>query len=193
MNETKCPDVNLLAAEIHANAVQHGFWENYSSPEHYLCLVACELAELVEANRQERKADKTAFVERVNEIPSPHEAATFEQRYAYWFEACIKDTMEDELADAVIRLLDLAAAKGITIDELCPKYNCIGSFDTLTEDVWVIMGIVTESPASLHVVIHKALTSLQDLADQWEIDLWWHVLAKMEYNAHRPYKHGKKY
>lgn len=37
------------------------------------------------------------------------------------------------------------------------------------------------------------LQKLAELADEWEVDLWWHVEAKMRYNQNRPYKHGKKY
>ena len=196
MNKTKCPDVNLLAAEIHANAVQHGFWDCNYSAEHYLCLVACELAELVEANRKGRMAvDKLWFEHYISETPSKYEAATAEQRYAYWFETYIKDTMQDEMADAVIRLLDLAAANNVIVtafDSDCQYCGVVSTFSTLTENVWNIMGVLTQM-GTIRYHINKALRSMGELAEEWEIDLWWHVAAKMRYNHSRPYKHGKAY
>lgn len=193
--ETKCPDVNLLAAEIHENAVQHGFWDFKYSNEHYLCLVACELAELVEANRKGRMADKATFEHSINETPGEHEAATAEQRYAYWFEAYIKDTLQDEMADVVIRLLDLAGAKNVVITAFDSDYEYCGGvsiFISLPENVLRIMGQLAEV-GILRYKINKALRSMAELADEWEVDLWWHVEAKMRYNQNRPYKHGKKY
>lgn len=192
---TKCPDVNLLAALIHGNAVQHGFWDYMYSDEHYLCLAACELAELVEANRKGRMADMASFVHCINETPSKHEAATAEQRYAYWFETYIKDTLQDEMADTVIRLLDLAGAKNVVItafDSDCEYCGVVSTFSSLPENVLRIMGQLAEV-GILRYKINKALRSMAELADEWEVDLWWHVEAKMRYNQNRPYKHGKKY
>lgn len=60
-NNTKRPDLNLLATLVHTNAVRHGWWENQLSDEHYLTLVISELAEAVEADRKDSKADKESF------------------------------------------------------------------------------------------------------------------------------------
>jgi NTP pyrophosphatase (non-canonical NTP hydrolase) len=38
-----------------------------------------------------------------------------------------------------------------------------------------------------------AIIRICDIAGIYEIDLDWHVKAKMAYNETRPYKHGKKY
>lgn len=194
-NYTKCPDVNLLAVLIHDNAVQHGFWDDFTSAEHFLCLVVCELAEMVEANRKGRMANMASFEHCINEKPSKHEAATEEQRYAYWFEAYIKDTVQDEMADTVIRLLDLAAGKHIEVtafDSDCNYCGVVRKFDTLTENTWNIMGVITKNGV-LRYMLNKALRSMGELAEKFEVDLWWHVQAKMRYNKIRPYKHNKKY
>jgi len=80
-------------------------------------LVVSELGECIEAHRQNDWCDIKAFNEvMVNE--------TFD------FETCfkreIKDTMEDELADALIRILDTAAGYSIDLQkhvELKMLYN----------------------------------------------------------------------
>ena len=97
---------NKLAEEAHENAVKHGFWETKVSNEHCLMLVITEIAEMVEAHRVNRKANTTAY----NEMPNKQ----------IGFERFIKDTMEDEMADIVIRLGDIAGALGINFDKMLP-------------------------------------------------------------------------
>ena len=85
---------NRLAEEAHENAVNHGFWEEKWSNEHCLMLVITEISEMVEAHRVNRKANTAAYNDMSNEQNG--------------FERYIKNTMEDEMADIVIRLADLA-------------------------------------------------------------------------------------
>lgn len=190
--KTKHEPVNLqeLAAKVHNNAVKHGWWEDNLSDEHYLMLVISELAEAIEADRKGRMASKVWFEQMINETPSSHEAATYEERYAYWFEAYIKDTLQDELADTVIRLLDLAGAHGYTLIYCCVGFSRQRAF---TENVWEIVQVVTNSnvPVSTRVMLSIAMVDV--LANTYGFNLWWYVEKKMEYNISRPYKHGKKY
>ena len=85
-----------LAKEIHANAVAKGFWDKAMSIRHYLMLVICELAEAIEADREGRTA---SIPENIESFP--------DKAFIPSFKSYIKDTLEDELADAVIRLLDI--------------------------------------------------------------------------------------
>ena len=91
---------NALRDKVHANAVEKGFWDENNSPEHYLCLVISELMEAVEADRKNRYANLREF------DTECCERVYFTEN----FEQYVKDTVEDELADAVIRILDLAGA-----------------------------------------------------------------------------------
>lgn len=56
---------NKLREKAHANSVRHGFWENNPSDQHFLCLVISELMEAVEADRKSRRADKNAFLDKM--------------------------------------------------------------------------------------------------------------------------------
>ena len=67
-------------------------------------LVITELSEAVEADRKGKRANVGCF----NVFSDYNRPAG----YAFSFESTIKDTIEDELADAVIRLLDLAGLRG---------------------------------------------------------------------------------
>lgn len=100
---------NELARKAFENARQKGFHDVSYTDMHYLMLVVCELAEAVEADRNGKRAERKEYERLVNEceeILRPH-----------LFEMYIKDTVEDELADAVIRLLDYAGMKGLRIPE----------------------------------------------------------------------------
>ena len=104
MSEIKWND---LKDKAHENAVKHGFWDNKPSDEHFLCLVISELMEAVEADRKGKRAYSKEVYNR--HIQENHEKYGDDcaGNDLCTFEALIKDTVEDELADAAIRLLDL--------------------------------------------------------------------------------------
>ncbi len=124
--------MNRLAMDIHQNAVEKGFYETPTEVGTRLMLVVSELSEALEADRKDRHADLAAF-DAEHQITPRTGVDAFTDK----FENHIKDTFEDEISDAIIRLLDLCAYKSIDIDR--------------------------------------------------------HIKLKMQYNASRPYKHGKNY
>lgn len=67
-----------------------------------LALIQSEISEALEACRKNRYADRDAFLKA---------GATREA-----FEKYMKDSFEDELADALIRILELAATEGVDMD-----------------------------------------------------------------------------
>lgn len=116
---------NELAKTIHEGNAARGFWEGERKLTEVVMLTVCELAEAIEADRAGKWVSKSDLV-RYSDNPEP---AVFRET--------IKDTVQDEIADAIIRLLDFS---------------------------------------------HK-----------FGIDLDFHIAAKLNYNASRPYKHGKSY
>lgn len=127
--------MNELAKTIHERAKEKGFYERPFNIGEKLMLVNTELSEALEADRKGRKADLAGFRTRLSELENsmnmgvvkPENVENLKKEF---FEACfkkyVKDTVEDELADAVIRLLDICAYLNIDIDthvELKMKYN----------------------------------------------------------------------
>lgn len=110
-------ELNKLSKTIHEANVKKGFYDKPIETGTKLMLVVSELAEALEADRKER----VAKVEQFNIlVESGH--YTFEDA----FKGTIKDTFEDEIADAMIRLFDLSGNLGIDIEkhiELKLKYN----------------------------------------------------------------------
>lgn len=104
-------NIKDIAKEIHQNARDKGFWDKERNVGELLMLVTSELAEALEAHRKGRFADLLQFAhDRIG--PAFHEQSTTKQA----FEEHIKDTFEDEIADAVIRLFDLAEGMGIDLE-----------------------------------------------------------------------------
>jgi NTP pyrophosphatase (non-canonical NTP hydrolase) len=118
--------LNDLARDIHRNAISKGFYEKPVECGTQLMLVVSELAEALEADRKDRRADLVAFNSKRQRT-----LQTGIDPFANKFESHIKDTFEDEIADAIIRLLDLSASQGIDIErhvELKMRYNALREY-----------------------------------------------------------------
>lgn len=136
--------LNELRDKIHANALAKGFYRDYVDILSYIdkahngegldvasaamnrfqhiafaqriALIQSEASEALEADRKNRRADLISMQKQMQ--AHGFRAEDF-QRY-------IKDTVEDEIADTIIRLLDLCGMLDIDIDkhiELKMQYN----------------------------------------------------------------------
>lgn len=196
-----------LAERIHANAVAKGFWPTNEDGSlkyrsgHYAMLVITELSEAVEAHRNGRWASKEKY-ENTPKTWTP--ADVFNTAL---FESCIKDTVEDELADAYIRLLDMWGAyfHKFNIDEaISTVLDDIGDIQELEGDCLrspilpYMLDIVSDIssmiyPPDMYLGIVDPLIKLEVLCRVSDIDLAWHIEEKMRYNESRPARHGKEY
>ncbi len=113
-------NLNVLAAEIHKNNVEKGFYDEPKNTGEMIALMHSELSEALEADRKERYfkpggyAFKYVELYDLSSLPEGTERSTKAGKEA--FELTTKDTMEDEMADALIRILDFCAFKKIDID-----------------------------------------------------------------------------
>jgi len=116
--------LNKLAQEVHNNAKQKGFYETNRNISELLMLVVSELGEAQEALRKNKRFSMFRLQQATQQCDKAYNLnADFRKMM---FECHIKDTFEDEIADAIIRLLDLSAYLKIDIDfhiEEKIKYN----------------------------------------------------------------------
>lgn len=110
-------NINDTAKAIHSINVEKGFWENPRNKGELLMLVVSELAEALEADRKNRYS-----------INNPKDIAALANDVDFndAFSKLVKDTFEDEIADAVIRLFDMSAGLGIDLEshiEAKLRYN----------------------------------------------------------------------
>lgn len=101
--------LNDLAKKVHELNVAKGFYDEQPSKDRQIMLVVSELSEAYESVRKGRKANKD-FVDVVTE------SNNYMMCIKEDFELFVKDTEEDEIADAVIRLLDYCGNRGINLD-----------------------------------------------------------------------------
>lgn len=182
MNQPTQQQLTALRDECYKIACDHGFHDEEHSERHYLCLVITELGEAVEADRKGRHADLVTFNSHTK------------RNWSYCFEIYIKDTVEDELADAAIRILDLAGANGDTFPSFSsePYKRDEGMCDyfkskSFTESIYEICDDIFTTGYDV------ALYDLFTLAEVMGFDLMEHIRLKMEYNKTRERLHGKKY
>ena len=112
-------NIKEIQKEIHKVNVEKGFWEDRKNVGEVLMLIVSELGEALEAHRSSRKALVELFdAKSIDRTEAADYQADFEQ--------CIKDTFEDEIADTVIRILDMCEGFGIDLErhiELKLEYN----------------------------------------------------------------------
>ena len=99
-----------LSKTIHAGNVERGFYEHPATFPDRCMLIVSEIAEAVEAHRENRIAEPGAARQ------AAKMAGMGMDLFTSYFRESVKDTVEDEIADAIIRLLDLSGYMGIDID-----------------------------------------------------------------------------
>lgn len=190
--------LNALRNRAYKIACEHGFHDKELSNEHFLMLVITELAEAVDADRKGRRSKVNEFNRWQRDFP-PHTEEGKIRAFKEDFEAYIKDTVEDELTDAVIRLLDLAGLRCISIEPINEdiiedmEESC--KDETFTESIYSISTLPerNEGIYDIHVTLNCMILSIFGLAKHLKIDLLWHIEQKMKYNELREKMHGKKY
>ncbi len=184
-------DLNKLRDRAYKCACEHGFHDEEKSDEHWLMLVITEIAEAVQADRKSKHADVVDF--KKHELDS-------DAFYPHFFNEYVKESVEDELADIVIRLLDFAGARNIDLSKLSGKLNeryymlCLDS----SEDEYFpeMMYDITKCicmEENIKDKIDCSIGCVFSVSYYYRIDLFQHIEWKMRYNELRPYKNGNEY
>jgi len=194
--------LNELKNRAYKTACEHGFHEEELSDKHHLMLVITELSEAIEADRKNRFCSEEVIEMMCMLYPYQQNKTYRKTLVLNDYEMWIKGSVEEELADAVIRLLDLAGLRlfnltvhEVDIDFMSETYKN----EPFTESIFdICMMPVTakglyERRRSTSDVISDMITAIFGLAKSKNIDLLWHIETKMRYNQNRPNKHGKKY
>lgn len=184
----------------HSIAISKGFWDEDKDKSYWeidldriICLIVSELSEAVESHRKGKHANVKDFEEAI-EVGAPFEES---------FQCFIKDSFEDEIADAFIRLFDLCGylnyqPKNVYNSWLeFRKYraqkgslfflinNTIKNLSTCQDDGYLIYSNLDDAFSYLILVA--------DSSDFLEKPVNYYIEKKMEYNKTRPPKHGKLY
>lgn len=198
MKTIEAINLNKLRDEAYQNAVEHGWHDEDLSDEHFLCLVISELMEAVQAERKGKRSDVAKFNEwQGNNIPFSEETRV--RRFQEDFEDYIKDSVEDELSDVCIRMLDLAGLLGVSFlgvkfpIEIKEETYKDKSQNTFTEWCYNLTRFIASYNVCHITTIQFFVNILQEVFIMSRIkgfDLLWHIEQKMKYNRTRPRMHG---
>lgn len=200
-------NLNELAQQIHQNAKDKGFWDAPRNTGEIFMLIISELAEALESDRKEDFASISGLEkEKVRIADSGYnEISAFKKA----FEEYVKNTVEDEIADTVIRILDYCAVKNIHLSiEIFKEIDNEEDTKNVGKYLLSIVGSVYYASVSARALdsrenkddreiitleIHEALAKLFGFAKSKGFDLMQHIELKMKYNSTREHKHGKAY
>lgn len=180
-------DWQALIERVQMNAKDKGFHDVELSLEHKLMLIICEVSEAVEADREGRLAQ-----------PMPEDWQTMnDEDFKMTFLRNVKDSLQDELADVVIRMMDsgyLDDTKEIVPPDIFTRvalFPPVGKGLAFVEQACFLVSsiIITGARKDLNTACQVVFY----LARQLDIDLATHIKMKMRYNAMRPRLHGKAY
>ena len=107
--------INELAKMAHENAKSKGFFDDERNIGEMLCLIHSEVSEALEADRKGNYCKSLAFLPKKEDLGG-NSVRTIDQHWKTSFEMKVKDTFEDELADIMIRVMNLAEFKGIDLE-----------------------------------------------------------------------------
>ncbi|HET6224629.1 MAG TPA: hypothetical protein VFF27_00025 [Bacteroidia bacterium] len=102
--------LNELSKEIHENAKSKGFYEDKKNTGEMLALIHSEVSEALEADRLKRycqlsKPDQNVLM-----------GWTHDNAFKIDYKDKVKGSFDEEMADIIIRVLDMCAFKDIDID-----------------------------------------------------------------------------
>lgn len=187
-------ELNALKERAYKTAVEHGFHDEEKPDAYYLGLVMSEAGEAINADRKGLRANVVRFSEDM-ELGHPFKES---------FEKHIKDSIEDEIADIVIRLLDFSGLKGYTLLisglSALPSTAIVDEFarNGLSGTLFALIGTLSDSldddstEATVGIVINIFIDCFKKITGR-DYDLLWFVEQKMKYNELRAKLNGKKY
>lgn len=97
-----------LQKEVHKNAKNKGFHEGEKNTGEMLALIHSEVSEALEADRIDKYCKDGTWMN--DDTVDDYDG------FVFHFKDEVKDTFDDELADIVIRVMDLAELKGINLE-----------------------------------------------------------------------------
>lgn len=102
--------INELAKQVHENAKEKGFFDKEKNIAEMLCLIHSEVSEALEADRTDNYSALEAS--QMNVLMGWNDDVDFKNNY----QTLVKGSFEEEMADIVIRVMDMCAFKGIDLE-----------------------------------------------------------------------------
>lgn len=202
---------NELRDEVYKNACEHGFHDKKWSINHFKMFIASEIFEVIKADQ------KGKFVSQLSIDVYKDGALLVNNDLAY--EYIFSNYFEDELADIVIRCLDLAGLLKIDVERISEYCYRIATKKPREYKSEIFKGMqqskyekenriepgcciadtfyseceILFSESEIEAIISHLIMTVSAIVTLSNIDLNFFIKEKMKYNKTRPVLHGNKY
>lgn len=183
-----------IAREVYQVNCDNGFHNKTHNDGYWICQIVCELAEAVDADRKGLRAKWDIW------------AKQYEYSFNDNYEEAFKSSLDEELADAVMRCMDFLVlnekdweALNIfkeTEDAKLVFKNGLSTSDEFVEIInWCISNLYVslDYSRSSVVPVYQLMLYIEQIAEVLGIRLLEIISLKLTYNKERGYLHGKKY
>lgn len=181
-------DYNKLSKEVHQAQKDAGWYDKYRSDNVLLLLIKSELFEALEAYRKE--GDPVPLdSDYMNKLLGLSQSQ--KEVFVVSFKEFVKNSFADELADIVIRILDYAGYKK---QKITMMYGTMIYYPVVLDAILALDNYITMlynnvvSGYDLFCMIGM----VENIANQYEINLEQHIKLKLAYNKTRGIRHGNK-
>lgn len=184
--------LNEFIATAYKTACDHGFHDKELSNSHFMMLVCTEVAEMVEADRKNRRVKRTKY-----DLDDVLRFNDFAPTYELW----VKGTLEEETADVCIRLFDFLGTKGVEpkvfigINDDWESY--FGNMSICEQCYELVQGVTlicnNSTTDEISDIAGAMIRFCFNFAEHHGFDLEQHIVWKMKYNDFRDKMHGKNY
>src|SRR5690606_30047670 len=132
-------NINELAKAAYENAKAKGFYDKPVSIPERIALIHAELSEALEADRKDR------YCRNFNSEANLAHLIEDDKHFREAYDRHIKGTFEEEMADVVIRILDLAGSKNRPIGEPDAMWPIWDKAKTTPEQIAILHYFVSHS------------------------------------------------
>ena len=187
-------NLNDMSRRAYEIAKDNGFHDKSTSEIADLMMIITELSEMIQADRKNKRTVGRGSV--IVKVWKGNQDVNVSNLY----HDLLKGTVEEELADVVIRLLDFAGSRSIPL-EIYTDRKVVGVYDistfSLPEWTMMIVMLITDSVRNYYTTTSEFIESIIEMcyqyAEAYQIPLLDIVDIKMKYNETRDHLHGCKY
>lgn len=189
-----------LITESHKVSKEKGFWDADKNHSETVLMIMANVGEIVKANKKKRYANWSAYAS--DTVGLSEDNISHAGAFKTAFEAHIKDTFEDEMANVILRISDFLGGAHVDVFKTQPwireyihlpinefflhaqisgKYSGKLS-EWLHNALWECAAFSKEGD---HGLIHL-MCSIGNIVSEKDIDIERHIETKLEYNKNRP-------